>query len=100
LLAERDIRLEVTDAAKRAIANEGYDPVYGARPLKRIIQQRLQNPLATELLRGRIADHGGVRIDNSGEVFTFEPLPPAGDSRPGRQDGKRGSTKVETVGVH
>jgi ATP-dependent Clp protease ATP-binding subunit ClpB len=99
LLTERDIRLEVTDAAKRAIANEGYDPVYGARPLKRIIQQRLQNPLATELLRGRIADHGGVRIDYSGDDFTFEPLTPAtSGTGSSRHDGK-GKTKVETVGV-
>src|SRR5213078_521340 len=77
LLAERDIRLEVTDAARKEIASEGYDPTYGARPLKRVIQQRIQNPLATELLKGRIADHAGVRIDSHNEQFTFEPLPPA-----------------------
>jgi ATP-dependent Clp protease ATP-binding subunit ClpB len=99
LLEERDIRLEVTDAAKKEIASEGYDPNYGARPLKRVIQQRIQNPLATELLKGRIADHGGVRIDFRGEIFTFEPLPAvsAGGASP-RSDG-RGRTKVETVGV-
>jgi ATP-dependent Clp protease ATP-binding subunit ClpB len=99
LLEERDIRLEVTDAARKAIASEGYDPTYGARPLKRIIQQRIQNPLATELLKGRIAEHGGVRVDYRGEQFTFEPLPPAATpSGSSRQDGK-GKTKVETVGM-
>src|SRR3989440_3587571 len=100
LLEERDIRLEVTDAARKAIASEGYDPNYGARPLKRVIQQRIQNPLATELLKGRIADHGGVRIDYRGEQFTFEPLPPTspGGTAQARHDGK-GKTKVETVGV-
>jgi ATP-dependent Clp protease ATP-binding subunit ClpB len=98
LLLERDIRLEVTDAAKKAIASEGYDPTYGARPLKRVIQQRIQNPLATELLKGRIPDHGGVRVDYRGEQFLFEPLPPAPPAASPRHDGK-GKTKVETVGV-
>jgi ATP-dependent Clp protease ATP-binding subunit ClpB len=98
LLEERDIRLEVTDAARKAIASEGYDPTFGARPLKRVIQQRIQNPLATELLKGRIAEHGGVRVDYRGEQFTFEPLPPAAAAGPSRQDGK-GKTKVETVKV-
>jgi ATP-dependent Clp protease ATP-binding subunit ClpB len=97
LLAERDVRLEVTDAARRAIASEGYDPAFGARPLKRVIQQRLQNPLATELLKGRIPEHGGVRVDFHGEQFTFEPLPPEAGG-PARHEG-RGTTKVETVEV-
>ena len=52
LLDERDFGLEVTDAARDEIANRGYDPAFGARPLKRVIQQELQNPLATELLKG------------------------------------------------
>jgi ATP-dependent Clp protease ATP-binding subunit ClpB len=98
LLEERDIRLEVTDAAKKEIASEGYDPTYGARPLKRVIQQRIQNSLATELLKGRIADHGGVRIDVRGEQFTFESLPPVTGGPAPRSDG-RDRTKVETVGV-
>jgi ATP-dependent Clp protease ATP-binding subunit ClpB len=97
LLAERDVRLEVTDAAKRAIPSEGYEPTFGARPLKRVIQQRIQNPLATELLKGRIPEHGGVRVDYHGEQFTFEPLPPESGGA-ARQDG-RGKTRVETVGV-
>jgi ATP-dependent Clp protease ATP-binding subunit ClpB len=100
LLAEKDIRLEVTPAAKKAIATEGYDPTFGARPLKRIIQQRLQNPLATELLKGHIPEHGGVRIDYADDEFTFEPLPPVPQTTgSSRRDGKTGGTKVETVGV-
>ncbi len=97
MLAERDIRLEITDAAKKAVATEGYDPIFGARPLKRVIQQRLQNQLATELLKGAIPEHGGVRIDHDGEDYTFQPLPPAASTA--RHDGKGGRTKVETVGV-
>ena len=98
LLAERDIRLEVTPAAKLAISNEGYDPMFGARPLKRVIQQRLQNPLATELLKGRIPEHGGVKIDYTHDEFSFEALPPLAVTTSSKRAGK-GKMKVETVGV-
>jgi ATP-dependent Clp protease ATP-binding subunit ClpB len=98
LLQERDIHLEVTDAARKEIATEGYDPTYGARPLKRVIQQRIQNPLATELLKGHIQEHGGVRVDSHNEQFTFTPLPPASTSGSSKHDGK-GKTKVETAGI-
>lgn len=73
-LQEQELVLEVTEEARRVIADEGYDPVYGARPLKRVIQQRLANPLATELLRGDYAGHRGVRIDHDGNGFVFEPM--------------------------
>ncbi|MDH3717379.1 MAG: ATP-dependent chaperone ClpB [Planctomycetota bacterium] len=76
MLEHKHIALTVTDAARKAIAAEGYDPTYGARPLKRIIQQRLQNPLATELLKGDIESGGGVVIDYDGEDFTFTPTTP------------------------
>ena len=56
LLAERKIALDITDAAKRWLADAGYDPVYGARPLKRTIQRSLQDPLARMILEGRIGD--------------------------------------------
>jgi ATP-dependent Clp protease ATP-binding subunit ClpB len=72
LLAQRDLGLEVTETARQEIANQGYDPTYGARPLKRVIQQELQNPLATELLRGQFPEGATVRIDWSGAEFTFE----------------------------
>jgi ATP-dependent Clp protease ATP-binding subunit ClpB len=61
LLDERKIALEVDDKAKTWLANTGYDPVYGARPLKRVIQRQLQNPLAKMLLSGAIADGETVR---------------------------------------
>ena len=51
LLEQRDFGLEVTDKARDELANRGYDPAFGARPLKRVIQQELQNPLASELLK-------------------------------------------------
>ena len=62
LLAERKIRLEVDDDAKAWLANTGYDPVYGARPLKRVIQRQLQNPLARMLLAGEIKDGEIVHV--------------------------------------
>ena len=76
----------VTDAARKAISDEGYDPLYGARPLKRVIQQRLQNPLATEILKGNIPAGSGVRIDFAGEEYTFTPMaaPPDGHATPGK----------------
>ena len=73
LLARNELDLDVTEAARQEIANQGYDPAYGARPLKRVIQQQLQNPLATELLkRSEGAPAAGVRIDYSSDSFTFE----------------------------
>jgi len=62
LLADRKIVLEINDKAKTWLANTGYDPVYGARPLKRVIQRELQNPLATSLLSGVIKDGETIRV--------------------------------------
>ncbi|TWT48402.1 ATP-dependent chaperone ClpB [Botrimarina hoheduenensis] len=70
-LARAGLNLVVSEAARQAIANEGYEPAYGARPLKRVIQQRLENPLATELLRGQHAEGSTVSIDYADEAFTF-----------------------------
>ncbi|MEO8498844.1 MAG: AAA family ATPase, partial [Planctomycetota bacterium] len=70
-LADQGITLHVTQAAKDTIASEGYDPSYGARPLKRVIQQRLQNPLATEILKGNIGEGGTLTIDSQNGEFVF-----------------------------
>ena len=74
-LAERKIHLEVTDAAKDVIAAEGFDPVYGARPLKRVIQRRIENELAMRLLQGEFGEGATVRVDaaSSGELL-FTPV--------------------------
>ena len=64
-LAERKITLELDDKARHWLANAGYDPVYGARPLKRVIQQQLQNPLATKLLAGEIGEDEVVKVSAS-----------------------------------
>lgn len=62
-LEERNISLELTDSAKEVVAESGYDPVYGARPLKRTIQKMIQDPLATELLKGDFKDGDHVVVD-------------------------------------
>ena len=62
MLADRKITLDIDQAAKTWLADKGYDPVYGARPLRRVIQQELQNALATMVLAGRIADGDTVHV--------------------------------------
>ena len=71
--ARAGITLECTPGAVAEIARLGYDPVYGARPLKRVIQQQLQNPLARELLSGRFPEGSRVRVDFVQDEFTFGP---------------------------
>ncbi len=71
-LAERKLALEVTDAAKELLAEEGWDPAYGARPLKRAIQRLLENHLALELLEGHFADGDTVRVDVRDGALVFE----------------------------
>jgi ATP-dependent Clp protease ATP-binding subunit ClpB len=65
LLADRNIQLKLDEAAKRWLGDAGYDPVYGARPLKRAIQRELQNPLAEMILAGRISDGQTVEVGAS-----------------------------------
>lgn len=70
LLAERHITLELTGDAKHQLAEEGYDPAYGARPLKRVIQRRIQDPLALKLLQGEFLDGDAIRVDaQDGELI-------------------------------
>ncbi|MFO0839835.1 MAG: ATP-dependent chaperone ClpB [Phycisphaerae bacterium] len=66
------MRLTLTDAAKDKLAKDGYDPVYGARPLKRLIQQQIENPLARRILSGQISAGDEIVVDARGEGFVFE----------------------------
>ena len=63
LLTDRRMSLDLTERALEWLGNAGYDPVYGARPLKRAIQRSLQDPLALMLLKGRLADGDKVQVD-------------------------------------
>jgi ATP-dependent Clp protease ATP-binding subunit ClpB len=70
-LAERDMKLELSDAAIDRLAEAGFDPVYGARPLKRAIQQQVENPLAQRILRGEFGPGVTVRVDAEAEGLAF-----------------------------
>ncbi|HXI19952.1 MAG TPA: AAA family ATPase, partial [Gemmatimonadales bacterium] len=70
-LQQRHLRLEVDPDARALLAEEGYDPVFGARPLKRVIQRRLQNPIALELLEGRFHEGDTVHVTRSGRELRF-----------------------------
>ena len=74
-LAERKIELALSDGAEALLARKGYDPIYGARPLKRAIQQLVENPMALEILKGKFPEGSRVRVDAGGEgmQFTREP---------------------------
>ncbi|HVP14500.1 MAG TPA: hypothetical protein VMS88_03085, partial [Terriglobales bacterium] len=71
MLADREIGLVLTGAARDALAEEGYDPQFGARPLKRTLQRRVQNPLAMRLLQGEFKGGQAVRVDYANGEFTF-----------------------------
>ena len=71
LLSESDITLEVTDAAIRFIAQAGFDPEFGARPIKRAIQRYLLNDLSKQLLAGAIDKSKPIKVDATGEMLTF-----------------------------
>jgi len=78
LLAERQITLELTPAANELLLSEGYDPSYGARPLRRTIQRMIQDPLALQILEGAILPGDHVRVDRDGkkDVMRFERVQP------------------------
>jgi ATP-dependent Clp protease ATP-binding subunit ClpB len=74
LLEDRKIRLELTDAARAWLGRVGYDPVYGARPLKRAVQKYLQDPLADKILSGEIPDGSVVRVDEGDGQLVLTPV--------------------------
>ncbi|MBZ0299468.1 MAG: AAA family ATPase, partial [Anaerolineae bacterium] len=81
LLTGRGLTLELTQRARLFLAEKGFDPVYGARPLKRAIQHNLQDPLALEILEGHIRDGDHILVDYvpDDEALTFTTIEPVGD---------------------
>jgi ATP-dependent Clp protease ATP-binding subunit ClpB len=71
-LVERDLALEISEAAMSMLIEQGYDPVYGARPLKRAIQRAIENPLAQELLSGRFGPGDTIVVDADGDRLSFQ----------------------------
>jgi len=74
-LAERKIEIQLTDEALEHFARAGYDPVYGARPLKRLLQKELETALGRKLLAGEVHDNSRVVIDYRGDSLTFTSTP-------------------------
>jgi ATP-dependent Clp protease ATP-binding subunit ClpB len=74
-LAERQLKLQIDDRALDLLGNVGFDPVYGARPLKRAIQQQLENPLAREILEGRFASGETIAVAAEGGHLVFRKHP-------------------------
>jgi len=72
-LQERDISLQLTDAALDLLGESGFDPVYGARPLKRAIQNQLENPLAQAILAGRFGPGDAIQVDVQDGKLAFVP---------------------------
>jgi ATP-dependent Clp protease ATP-binding subunit ClpB len=72
LLVDREVRLDLTDACKKHLVDLGYEPAFGARPLKRAILKNVQDPLAEEILAGGYAPGSIVRVDVKDEAFTFQ----------------------------
>jgi ATP-dependent Clp protease ATP-binding subunit ClpB len=70
-LADRKIAISLSDSARDRLAEQGYDPVFGARPLKRAIQRMVENPLAVEVLAGRFSEGDHIVVDSDGETFQF-----------------------------
>jgi ATP-dependent Clp protease ATP-binding subunit ClpB len=73
-LADRKIEIELTETAKELLAEEGFDMVYGARPLKRVVQRDILNPLASKILSGEVTEGSRVRVDAEGRKLVFRPL--------------------------
>jgi len=71
LLSDRELKLELTDAAKNLIVEQGYEPAFGARPVKRVILKKLQDPLAENILSGGYTDKSTIHVDVKGDEFVF-----------------------------
>jgi ATP-dependent Clp protease ATP-binding subunit ClpA len=83
-LADRQVAISVSDEARTWLAEKGYDELYGARPLARVIQENIKKPLADELLFGRLAKGGSVRVkvENGKLGFDFAVVPPPALPKP------------------
>ena len=86
-LSDRKVEVEVTEAARAELVKEGYDRMYGARPLRRTIQRRIENALAKRILAGEFQESDVIRVDFDGQDFRFEK---AGTPRAGSGAGARG----------
>jgi ATP-dependent Clp protease ATP-binding subunit ClpA len=98
-LADRNVTIELSSAAKEWLAERGYDKLYGARPLARVIQEHIKKPLAEELLFGKLAKGGSVKVTMKDGKLDFEIHEAAVPALPGPEgDGEGGADREqETV---
>ena len=94
-LAERDVHIALTDGAKTWLIERGYDKLYGARPLARLIQEKIKQPLAEELLFGKLVHGGEVNVGVRDNALTFEMTPAA----PRRKRGKKAKAGAEIAAI-
>jgi ATP-dependent Clp protease ATP-binding subunit ClpA len=81
-LTEKGIELILTPTAENALLVKGYDPIYGARQLRRTIQKHIEDPLAEAIVRGQLVDSARVEVDVEGENFVFREAPPQAADAP------------------
>ena len=96
-LADRNVTVELSDDAADWLAKNGYDELYGARPLARVIQEHIKKPLADEILFGRLVRGGHVRVDLKDAKIVFEIDSLSGETRPGEVDVTAGDTLEEPL---
>jgi ATP-dependent Clp protease ATP-binding subunit ClpA len=101
-LADRNVSFELTDSAREWLGERGYDELYGARPLARVIQEHIKKPLADEILFGRLKKGGLIKVDvdkadKEKLAFKIEPAEAAKPKKPGKKGGKGASKESETV---
>ena len=100
-LADRNVTIELSSGAKEWLAERGYDPLYGARPLARVIQEHIKKPLAEELLFGKLVKGGSVKVNLLDGKLSFdvtEATPPAVAPK-SESDGDEGGTEREPESV-
>jgi ATP-dependent Clp protease ATP-binding subunit ClpA len=93
-LADRNVTVELSDEAADWLAKNGYDELYGARPLARVIQEHIKKPLADEILFGRLVRGGHVKVDLKDAKIVFEIDSLSGETRPGEIDVTAGDLVV------
>jgi ATP-dependent Clp protease ATP-binding subunit ClpA len=94
-LADRNVTIELSSAAKEWLAEKGYDPLYGARPLARVIQEHIKKPLAEELLFGKLAKGGAVKVGLKDGALTFDFIEAAPPALPKPEEGDGGEPEKE-----
>ena len=78
MLATREIKFEISDSARQYLAEQGYDPVFGARPLKRLMVREIDTPVSRMIIAGELLDGGTLKIDKAGDGLKMTTVNPEG----------------------